>query len=533
MNFSIQFRQLTGEQNLIRKSGAFSETTITVNGTLKESCSITDPVMIIAMDTSILTYNYATISAFNRHYFIRNIVSVRNGLWEVSMHVDVLYTYETEILSQSGVMARSSAGSLLIDDPFAVQSIAPTTSLIVVSATSGIFSSFAWDNMYESGRNDEAWTYILSVYSTVNAGIADPTDDIRNSNWGAMSYKYVLNGNWAYQIQRLILLQTGETWGNLNIEPSECIISLKQYPISLSSLCKEDTFTIEIAGEVISSSTAKVFNTDNTPSSPNAPQFTIYNGLIDYEDAIPADYTKFRSTYKYWVPFYGWFEIDANSPFTNGICKYLWCEYNVSLNDGDFTCLICCSAISPASAPVPRESYYVLGTVSGNMAIDIPLSRTNAAEILRNKKLAGGNVAQSTLVPIFTSLAMFAMHQPALGVAGLAGAVVSGSVASAREGITQGIQRINMTAGAGAGLYTGDDLVAKLLVIENPVLDNRDSAWIAEYGLPDYQYRNLSSLSNYGQCAEIHLVGFNEALSDEINEIETLLKSGVHFGTIS
>lgn len=69
-----------------------------IEGTLKDTTSIIDPVIMFDGDlTDSVNMNYMTIPIFNRSYFITNIKSIRNGLFEISGHVDVLTTYKSQI----------------------------------------------------------------------------------------------------------------------------------------------------------------------------------------------------------------------------------------------------------------------------------------------------------------------------------------------------------------------------------------------------------------------------------------------------
>lgn len=102
---TIILYQNTSEYNAIDKS---LSTLITLTGTLKEESSIIDPVITISdIDSYISSMNYAYIQEFNRYYFITNIESVRNNLWRVSFHVDVLYTYADEIKSNHAIIERN------------------------------------------------------------------------------------------------------------------------------------------------------------------------------------------------------------------------------------------------------------------------------------------------------------------------------------------------------------------------------------------------------------------------------------------
>jgi hypothetical protein len=78
-----------------------------ITGTLREDCSIIDPVITIQSVTgfSLQNCNYAYISEFGRYYYINNIVCT-GKLFELHMHVDVLKTYASEIRSNTAVISR-------------------------------------------------------------------------------------------------------------------------------------------------------------------------------------------------------------------------------------------------------------------------------------------------------------------------------------------------------------------------------------------------------------------------------------------
>lgn len=87
---------------------------------LKEGTSILRPVLYLSSTSQapLTGYNYMYISDFARYYFIDDVKSVRNNMWEVSAHVDVLETYKTAILNNSAVVKRQqSQYNLYLDDP--------------------------------------------------------------------------------------------------------------------------------------------------------------------------------------------------------------------------------------------------------------------------------------------------------------------------------------------------------------------------------------------------------------------------------
>lgn len=113
MSFSITLQTNNSDTNALDKT---INDIITLSGTLKDTTSIINPTILIS--GSIPTNcNYMTISTFGRSYFITDVRSVHNGLFEIDGHVDVLKTYATQIRACSGIVARQENNwNLYIDD---------------------------------------------------------------------------------------------------------------------------------------------------------------------------------------------------------------------------------------------------------------------------------------------------------------------------------------------------------------------------------------------------------------------------------
>lgn len=67
-------------------------------GSLRGESSVINPVVLIEMENP-SQYNYCFIPEFNRYYFITDITSVRTGLWRISCSVDVLMSFQSQILN--------------------------------------------------------------------------------------------------------------------------------------------------------------------------------------------------------------------------------------------------------------------------------------------------------------------------------------------------------------------------------------------------------------------------------------------------
>ena len=77
---------------------------IKMTGQLREQSSIVSPSIMIKHDNP-SNFNYAYIPEFGRYYFITDITSIRNGLWEVTMHVDVLMSFKDGIKNTSIILS--------------------------------------------------------------------------------------------------------------------------------------------------------------------------------------------------------------------------------------------------------------------------------------------------------------------------------------------------------------------------------------------------------------------------------------------
>ena len=93
--FEIRIQYNASENNRVQKD----ITDIAVmRGTLRAESSIIDPVFIIQGNIAELAgANYLTIPVWNRRYFIKDIVSIRTNLVQISAHVDVLSSWPDQL----------------------------------------------------------------------------------------------------------------------------------------------------------------------------------------------------------------------------------------------------------------------------------------------------------------------------------------------------------------------------------------------------------------------------------------------------
>ena len=77
-----------------------------ISGVLREASSLIHPSITFTSDI-IPTFNYVYIPIFNRYYYVTDITSIKNKLWQMSLTVDVLMTYKEALLACTGYIDRN------------------------------------------------------------------------------------------------------------------------------------------------------------------------------------------------------------------------------------------------------------------------------------------------------------------------------------------------------------------------------------------------------------------------------------------
>ena len=101
----IQFLHNKSEYNTINKD---TELIVEKTITLKNDCDLVNPYVVLKLDDVLFLSNYAYIPKFKRYYFITGIEILSKTLVAVSMHVDVLESFKSDILAGTVHITESS-----------------------------------------------------------------------------------------------------------------------------------------------------------------------------------------------------------------------------------------------------------------------------------------------------------------------------------------------------------------------------------------------------------------------------------------
>lgn len=95
---TINFYNYNGHPNTVNKQlGEFTA----IEGDLRQDFDILRPVLTLRK-SPLPVWNYCYISALRRYYFVDSITYTGNNAYEIALRVDVLKTYENEILAATG-----------------------------------------------------------------------------------------------------------------------------------------------------------------------------------------------------------------------------------------------------------------------------------------------------------------------------------------------------------------------------------------------------------------------------------------------
>ena len=153
-----------------------AQTNITLTGTLKQNCSVLNPVVQIKRVTGDVVpqgFTYAYISTFNRYYFVSDW-TWNEPFWECSMSVDVLASWRTQIGQQTEYILRTDTTDDTVYSPWICDVAYPGTSYFTKEQT--LFPNYPFSAAYTGGV--AAGTYILGIIS----------GDTSSSSVGAITY---------------------------------------------------------------------------------------------------------------------------------------------------------------------------------------------------------------------------------------------------------------------------------------------------------------------------------------------------------
>ena len=100
---TIQFYSYNGHPNKVNKQ---LDVSTSIKGDLRQTFDILHPDVILRTKP-LPTFNYCYIPSLGRYYFVDRVSFEGNNAYRLSLRVDVLKTYESEILTATGRVRES------------------------------------------------------------------------------------------------------------------------------------------------------------------------------------------------------------------------------------------------------------------------------------------------------------------------------------------------------------------------------------------------------------------------------------------
>ena len=308
-------------------------------------------------------------------------------------------------------------------------------------------------------------------------------------------------------------LQKPEFFANVNklfSDPMQNIISLMVYPFDIVKLYLGDAdpsrYEEQVKINIVTladtvGARLNAINNSNTPfldfgSATIEPYF---NNFLDY-----APYTKIEL----YLPYIGF--VTLNNSEVLG--KTIRIKYAVDLYSGK------CTAFVTAGNSTAET---IILTRTGDMGVQIQIAGSSGAEISRRLLNLGVQTAQN-VVNYSAGLTGSIVTGNVLGGITQTSGYLSSTALNAVTAMQQPVIRSGSTSPAN-NLYAPQ---YSYIVYTRPKI-SRPSNYNHHYGRPCGKQYQLATLSGYTVVDTCHMKGFTTATKSEIDEIESLLKSGV------
>lgn len=456
---------------------------------LKSPTSLHTPTFTISAES--FDYNYLQWN--DRYYFVTDVVSRNNGLWEVSAVCDVLATFKDDIMASTQFVSYSShKSSIWLPDTRVpllkeTQSASETASLAAILNTSGFYvlAATGQDGCRLYACNE---SHLNQLLQNVNSWITDTVTAI-----GIGSYNFSTVEDSLKSLSEIMC--NSDLLGNAYQQAPQCIRSCIWVPFSILPFLD---------------------------GAPNA----FYLGRYDCQlSPLPYFCKSEPQSGSVSIPIPWHFD-----DWRRGICEdvylYLPLVGTVQLSGDSLTHVSSLTINYSATATDGAISYEVkagndtIGVYGGQCSSNYPIGI--------NQQASAGEVVQTAIAGIEKTVA-----------AGIGASMSPSSMAASVIGVgmelaNTGYQVMNVAnsthhttiGGVGGGTGAGLSFDAECFTVAHPTVIDPDDMQ-ASMGLPTMAPMALSTLTGYCQCANAH-VAATGAEASELAEIDGHLNSGFY-----
>lgn len=502
---------------------------------LKTPTSLHKPTFTI--NAASFDYNY--LKWGDRYYFVTDVTSRNNNLWEVSAIVDVLATFKADILASTQFVCYSSHNSNTWLPDTRIPLVKATTTNRETTSMAGLFNDVGFYVLTAVGLEGcVAYAVDKATLNAILASIQDWEDDgvmqalnqitAPASSYTRGAYRIPASNGLQDCFQSLneelvsVVESLGDMFTDFQQSLSTCIASIGGAAVTTGFLGNAYSLAPECIRSCIwvpffaspFADTGKDLYLGNLPCKdaggtmirPFTLKANPVTGSVTIN--IPWHYSDWRrgiceDVYLY-LPMVGMIQLSATS-LTN--VSSITVSYSATATDG-----VVCYEV--------KAGGNVIGTYSGQCSANYPIGI--------NQQASAGEIAQSFIggVDKVVAAAVHSSISPISMGATAASAIWNSATAGYEVANTANSTHLTCVGGIGGGAGSGLDLDLQCYTVcHETVMTPSDMA--ATMGLPTMLPYPLATLTGYCQCANAH-VAASGAESQELDEIDAFLNSGFY-----
>lgn len=268
--------------------------------TMKTVSSLLSPVIDIAdtrMTGAIPMYNYAYIAEFKRYYFIDD-VSWSQGIWSISMHVDVLASFKEDIENSRQYVIRSASRS----NPYIPDTVYQT----YIDETGAYAQVDLTNSVQRYDSHDGDWTNVSYFNRSVSNGavcvgiVSGSANGITHYIMPVSTFQELLQKAFAVVPSDMTDVSSG--LANAIFDPVQYITYCRWFPVlPLSANLGTMVHTVNIGGYSITFTAVDTFCYQMTALGVEKYRFNI--DLPLHPDAVTYPYTRLSPFSEYSLNF--------------------------------------------------------------------------------------------------------------------------------------------------------------------------------------------------------------------------------------
>lgn len=429
------------------------------------------------------SFDYNYLKWGDRYYFITDVVSINNSLWDISAKLDVLATYKADILASTQFVLYSSSNSSIWLPDKRIPILASASTAYNDTSLNFLFTAGGFYVMTAVGKSG-CKTYMMdstnlaALINDISTWTDDLFDDIDNNL--PVSGPVTIEDN--LENLSFILNKTG-VLGNAYLDAPNCIRSCIWVPFFVGDFTNG-------GGQCYLGEYDTGLNLYYCKTEPVSKSASV---------SIPWQYSDWRrkeceEVYLY-LPLVGLVTIPSDEVVNESSITINW---SATATDG-------CIAYQLVAGS------QVIGTYGANAAVNYPIGISQQA--------SAGEIVQSLGQGAMKTVAGAMMG----GVSGMIGAGLTAAYSTLNTEFTK---HNSCIGGIGGGAGCGLSLYARCFTVAHDTVTS-PASMAATMGLPTQKPMALSTLTGYCECANAHVAATGAELS-ELDEIDTYLNTGFY-----